>query len=241
MGRIIRLFAVRSMPDTVPDLAPALPVRLADYRPDFLIDTVDLVFDLGDAETRVKSRLRLRRNPVANDRAAPLRLDGDMLELVALALDGEALGQNRWRPTPGGGLELPDVPDHFTLDLGTRVRPERNTALSGLYMSGGNFCTQCEPEGFRRITYFVDRPDVMARYTTTITADKTRFPVLLSERQSGRGRRGRGRPALGEMGRSAPQAVLPLRARRRRSRRCSRLVHDALGQERGTRHLGAAR
>ena len=106
------------MPDTVPDLAPPLPVRLADYRPpDFLIDTVDLVFDLGDAETRVKSRLRLRRNPVANDRAAPLRLDGDMLELVALALDGEALGQNRWRPTPGGGLELPDVPDHFTLDL----------------------------------------------------------------------------------------------------------------------------
>ncbi len=183
------------MPDTVPDLAPPLPVRLADYRPpDFLIDAVDLVFDLGDAETRVKSRLRLRRNPVANDRAAPLRLDGDMLELVALALDGEALGQNRWRPTPGGGLELPDVPDHFTLDLETRVRPERNTALSGLYMSGGNFCTQCEPEGFRRITYFIDRPDVMARYTTTITADKTRFPVLLSNgNPAGAGEAGDGR------------------------------------------------
>src|SRR5215469_18252769 len=106
------------MPDTLPDLAPPRPVRLADYRPpDFLVETVDLGFDLGDAETRVKSRLRLRRNPLAADRAAPLRLDGDMLELVSLALDGEALGTNRWRPTTAGGLELPDVPDSFTLEL----------------------------------------------------------------------------------------------------------------------------
>jgi len=72
------------------------------------------------------------------------------------------------------------VPDAFSLDIETRISPEGNTALSGLYMSGGNFCTQCEPEGFRRITYFVDRPDVMARYTTTIIAEKSRFPVLLS-------------------------------------------------------------
>src|SRR5215469_13648447 len=169
------------MPEPVPDLAPPRPVRLIDYRPpDFVIDTVDLVFDLGEAETRVKSRLALRRNPLAADRGAPLRLDGDMLELVALALDGEALGTNRWRPTTAGGLELPDVPDSFTLDLETRIRPQQNTALSGLYMSGGNFCTQCEPEGFRRITYFIDRPDVMARYTTTVIADKGRFPILLS-------------------------------------------------------------
>src|SRR5262249_28463419 len=148
--------------------------------PDFLIDTVDLVFDLGDAETRVKSRLRLRRNPIAADFRAPLRLDGDTPELVALALDGEALGTNRWRPTAEGGLGLPDVPDSFSLEIETRIQPDRNAALSGLYMSGGNFCTQCEPEGFRRITYFIDRPDVMARYTTTITADERRFPVLLS-------------------------------------------------------------
>src|SRR5262245_43825821 len=100
------------MPDTVPDFVQPHSVRLADYRPpDFLIDTVDLVFDLGDAETRVKSRLRLRRNPIAADFRAPLRLDGDTPELVALALDGEALGTNRWRPTAEGGLELPDVPD----------------------------------------------------------------------------------------------------------------------------------
>jgi aminopeptidase N len=169
------------MPDTFADVAPPQPVRLADYRPpDFLIDTVDLVFDLGDAETRVKSRLRLRRNPAGADRAAPLRLDGEALELVALALDGEALGANRYRSTPAGGLVLPEVPDIFTLDIETRIRPDKNTALSGLYMSGGNFCTQCEPEGFRRITYFIDRPDVMARYTTTILADRWRFPILLS-------------------------------------------------------------
>ena len=106
-----------------------------------------------------------------------------------------------------------------------------NTALSGLYMSGGNFCTQCEPEGFRRITYFLDRPDVMARYTVTIVADKTRCPVLLSNgNPSGTGA-SRQRPALGEMGRSAPQALLPVRARRRRSRRGTRPFHDALRRE----------
>src|SRR5215472_3124992 len=114
------------MPDTVPALEPPRPVRLADYQPpDFLIEAVDLAFDLGNSETRVKSRLQLRRNPVAADRAAPLRLDGDGLELVALALDGEALGENRWRPTSEGGLELPDVPDRFILDLETRILPER--------------------------------------------------------------------------------------------------------------------
>jgi aminopeptidase N len=183
------------MPDTVTDLAPPQPVRLTDYRPpDFLIDTVDLVVDLGDAGARVTSRLRLRRNPSTADRASPLRLDGDALELVALALDGEALGPNRWRPMPEGGLELPDVPNAFTLDLETRIRPDQNTVLSGLYMSGGNFCTQCEPEGFRRITYFIDRPDVMARYTTTIIADKSRFPVLLSNgNPAGTGEAGNGR------------------------------------------------
>jgi aminopeptidase N len=169
------------MPDTLPDLAPPQPVRLADYRPpDFLIDTVDLDFDLGAAETRVKSRLRLRRNPWSADRQAPLRLDGDTLELVSLALDGAPLGENRYRLTPEGGLELPDAPDAFMLEIETRIAPEKNTALSGLYMSGGNFCTQCEPEGFRRITHFIDRPDVMARYTATIVADRARFPILLS-------------------------------------------------------------
>ena len=169
------------MLDVSPDIAPPQPVRLADYQPPaFLIDAVDLVFELGAAETRVKSRLQVRRNPQASDATASLRLDGEELALLSLALDGEALGANRYRLPSEGGLSLDDVPDTFTLDIETRISPESNTALSGLYMSGGNFCTQCEPEGFRRITYFTDRPDVMARYTTTIIAEKARFPVLLS-------------------------------------------------------------
>lgn len=168
------------MPDNSRDIAAPQPVRLADYGPpDFHIDTVDIVFDLGEDSTLVKARLALRRNPASRDRAAPLKLDGETLELVSLALDGEPVGDNRYR-LDGSGLVLPDVPDEFTLDIETRIAPQNNTALSGLYKSGGNFCTQCEPEGFRRITYFIDRPDVMARYTATILADKNRYPVLLS-------------------------------------------------------------
>jgi len=163
-----------------PDVAPLQPVRLADYRPpEFLIDAVDLVFELGDGDTRVKSRLGVRRNP-AGSGASALELDGDGLELVSLSLDGERLGENRYRDTPEGGLVIDAVPDAFSLEIETRIDPQANSALSGLYMSGGNFCTQCEPEGFRRITYFIDRPDVMARYAVTIVADKARFPVLLS-------------------------------------------------------------
>ena len=169
------------MLDLSPDIAPPQPVRLADYRPpEFLVDTVDLVFELGDGNTRVKARLGIRRNPAGMDPKAALHLDGEELELVSMALDGEALGANRYRLPSEGGLVIDDVPDAFTLEVENRIAPDKNTALSGLYMSGGNFCTQCEPEGFRRITYFVDRPDVMARYSTTIVADKARFPVLLS-------------------------------------------------------------
>jgi aminopeptidase N len=169
------------MLDISPDIAPPQPVRLADYQPPaYLIDTVDLVFELGTEDTRVKSRLRIRRNPGVAERGAALNLDGEALELVSLALDGEPLGANRYQLKPEGGLILADVPDAFTLDVETRIAPQSNTALSGLYVSGGNFCTQCEPEGFRHITYFIDRPDVMARYTTTITAEKARYPVLLA-------------------------------------------------------------
>jgi aminopeptidase N len=169
------------MLDLSPDIAPPQQIRLADYQPPaFVIDTVDLVFELGDTDTRVKSRLQIRRNPKALDPKAPLHLDGEELTLLSLALDGELLGANRYQLSSEGGLILDDAPDSFTLDVEARIAPSSNTALSGLYMSGGNFCTQCEPEGFRRITYFIDRPDVMARYTTTIAAEKARFPVLLS-------------------------------------------------------------
>jgi aminopeptidase N len=169
------------MMDIAPEISPPAPVRLADYRPPtFLIDTVELAFELGAKGTRVRSRLGIRRNPDIAERGTPLHLDGEELELLSVALDGEELGPNRYQLSSEGGLILTDVPNAFTLDVETRIAPEANTALSGLYMSGGNFCTQCEPEGFRRITYFIDRPDVMARYTTTIVADKAQFPVLLS-------------------------------------------------------------
>ena len=171
------------MPDAVDSPADPgpQPIRLADYRPpEFLIDTVDLTFDLGEADSLVKAHLTLRRNPAAAEPRGPLSLDGEELELVGVALDGAPLSPDRYRRTPEGGLTIPNVPDAFALDIETRIRPQDNTALSGLYKSGGNFCTQCEPEGFRRITYFLDRPDVMARYTVTVTADKSRYPVLLS-------------------------------------------------------------
>ena len=168
------------MPDASRDTSPHPPTRLADYQvPRFLIDTVDLVFELGEEKTSVKARLALRRNPELEDRHAPLKLDGKELELVSVALDGEAMGPNSYQ-LDGEALVLSAVPDEFTLDIETRIEPQNNTVLSGLYKSSGNFCTQCEPEGFRRITYFLDRPDVMARFTTTILADQTRYPVLLS-------------------------------------------------------------
>jgi aminopeptidase N len=161
------------------DTAPR-PTRLAEYRaPEFLVDTIDLAFDLDPSDTRVAAQIRFRRSP-ESAADAPLRLDGDELALVSLALDGRPMAPGDYRSEPDGSLILPRVPDAFALDLVTRIVPERNTALSGLYISGGNFCTQCEPEGFRRITYFLDRPDVMARYSVMIRADKARFPVLLS-------------------------------------------------------------
>src|SRR6266404_4442735 len=113
------------MPDALLDTPPR-PTRLADYRPpDFLVDTVDLVFDLGEADTRVASHLTLRRNPQAAASGAPLRLDGDELELVALALDGRPLGATDYRHEPDGALVLPQVPDSFALDIETRINPER--------------------------------------------------------------------------------------------------------------------
>jgi aminopeptidase N len=164
------------MLDLPRDSVPPQPTRLADYRPpDFIIDAVELSFDLGEEETRVSARLSVRRHTA--DKTAPLDLDGDGLTLVGLKLDGAEKGHSLG---DHGALIVADVPDAFTLETEVRIEPQNNTALSGLYKSGGNFCTQCEPEGFRRITYFIDRPDVSARYAVTITADKARYPVLLS-------------------------------------------------------------
>jgi aminopeptidase N len=151
----------------------------SDYRPPaFLIENVELHFDLDPAATLVRSRLAVRRNPAYADPAAPLRLDGEALTLVRASLDGEPLSTNR-AIERDGALVISGVPDRCIVEIETRIAPVANTELSGLYVSGGNFYTQCEAEGFRRITYFPDRPDVMARFTTTITADRARYPVLL--------------------------------------------------------------
>jgi aminopeptidase N len=158
------------------DHAAPIAVKLADYAPpEFLIDTVDLTFHLDPRETRVISRMTVRRNGTATT----LRLDGEQLALDRVAVDGVTLGANRYAEV-SGGLEIADVPDAFTLEIETRISPAANTELSGLYTSGGSFFTQCEAQGFRRITYFADRPDVMARYTTTLIADPAQCPVLLS-------------------------------------------------------------
>ncbi|MDR3475985.1 MAG: M1 family aminopeptidase, partial [Devosia sp.] len=156
--------------------------RRLDYRPPaFLVDTVDLRFELDPDATLVQARLALRRNPAHGDAAAPLRLDGEGLTLVGLRLDGEALGANQYTLAETG-LTLAGLPDACTLDIETRIAPAANTELSGLYTSGGAYFTQCEAEGFRRITFFPDRPDVMARYTTTIVGNEK---VMLSNGNPG--------------------------------------------------------
>jgi len=168
------------MQDSQRDAAPAA-VRREDYRPPaFLVDTVALHFDLDAAATLVRARLALRRNPAHGDNAAPLTLDGEALTLLALRLDGTELAADAYTLHPEGGLTLAAVPDAFILETETRIAPEQNTELSGLYVSGGSFFTQCEAEGFRRITYFPDRPDVMARFTVTLAADRATCPILLS-------------------------------------------------------------
>jgi len=152
-------------------------VYLKDYTPPpYLIDEVDLEFELGEESTVVRSRLRVRRNGTA---PAPLRLDGQQLELLALSLDGRELRAGEYA-VDADGLTIENVPERFELAVTTRIEPQNNTALEGLYKSGGMFCTQCEAEGFRRITYYLDRPDVMAAFSTKIVADAKRYPVLLS-------------------------------------------------------------
>ncbi|NNM56361.1 aminopeptidase N [Acidocella sp.] len=156
-------------------ISPRKAINLADYTPPvFLVDEVALDFTLDPAATIVRATLNLRRQA-----PGPLVLDGRHLELRGISLNGQALGGNRYVLTESS-LTLDDVPDVFTLETEVKIIPETNTELSGLYMSGTGFFTQCEPEGFRKITFFPDRPDVMARYKVTLRADQAKYPVLLS-------------------------------------------------------------
>ena len=161
------------------------PVLLKDYRqPNFLIDAVDLDFSLHPTRTRVRSRLKLRPNP-AIAKPGALRLDGELLELESVHLDGRLLGTREYKLTDRE-LVLPAPPKGpFELDIVTRCNPDANKALTGLYLSKRIYCTQCEAEGFRRITYFLDRPDVLATYTVRIEADRDEAPVLLANGNQG--------------------------------------------------------
>jgi aminopeptidase N len=135
-------------------------------------------FDLDPAETRVATRITLTRNVATTDRA--LVLYGEELELVQLRMNGRALVADRDFRIVDGVLRIAQAPNAVTLDIETVIRPDQNTSLMGLYVSNGNFFTQCEAEGFRKITYFPDRPDVMAKYKVMLRADKQKYPVLLS-------------------------------------------------------------
>ncbi|MCJ2032675.1 aminopeptidase N [Methylobacterium sp. J-068] len=160
-------------------------IRLEDYRPsDYLIGTVALDVSLHPTATRVRAELTLAPNP-AGRAGAPLVLDGDDLALVGLALDGVPLAAEAYTATPSA-LTLPNPPAApFRLTIETEIDPTANTKLMGLYRSNGVYCTQCEADGFRRITYFLDRPDVMAVYTTRIEADRAEAPVLLGNGNPG--------------------------------------------------------
>jgi aminopeptidase N len=154
-------------------------IHLEDYRPPtYLVEHIDLHFDLDEDQTAVTARIALR----AHERAAagaPLVLNGEGLETLLVRLDGTELTGDRYR-IEDDQLIIDEVPGAFQLETRVLIHPERNTALEGLYKSSGNFCTQCEAEGFRKITWFVDRPDNMCRFTTTIVGDHERYPVLLS-------------------------------------------------------------
>ena len=170
------------MADIAKDSAASTPrsIYLKDYQvPDYLIDTVELRFELEPAETRVSSRLTVRFHPDVHKDNRQLVLHGQALTLIEIRIDGNLLLEADYA-LDDDTLILENIDDGALLEIETQIAPNQNTTLEGLYVSSGMFCTQCEAEGFRRITYFPDRPDVMARYTTTLVADKDRYPVLLS-------------------------------------------------------------
>lgn len=155
-------------------------IYLSEYQaPAYLVDHVSLRFELFEDGARVHSALSMRRNPAAAQSGTPLELDGDSLTLETLALNGQPLASDEYQ-NEGDKLVVPSVPEAFELTVVTWIEPQNNTRLEGLYKSSGMFCTQCEAEGFRCITYYPDRPDVMARFQTRVEADKSTYPVLLS-------------------------------------------------------------
>ncbi|MFC7367537.1 aminopeptidase N [Vreelandella zhaodongensis] len=155
------------------------PVYLSDYQPPaYQVTHTELTFDLDPTTTRVKARLRMERHP-GTDSKAPLVLNGEHLTLISLAIDGNPLSDTAYQLTDEA-LYIEEVPEAFTLESEVEIAPSSNTALEGLYLSNGMYCTQCEAEGFRRITYYPDRPDVMATFKVTVIGDAEGEPVLLA-------------------------------------------------------------
>ncbi len=155
-------------------------IYLKDYQaPEYLIDETHLTFELFEDHTLVHAQLVMRRNPERGAGLPPLVLDGQQLELLSLSLDDRPLAAADYQLSDSH-LTLQPASARFVIDSSVRIHPESNTALEGLYKSGSMFCTQCEAEGFRKITYYLDRPDVMSSFTTTVTAEQQRYPVLLS-------------------------------------------------------------
>ena len=153
----------------------AIAIKRIDYTaPAYWIDTVDLTFDLDPAKTRVLNKMHIRRNAAVD--VQPLKLDGDELNLSRVLVNGQGCSFKM----AGSRLVLDNLPDEFDLEIFTTCAPAKNTKLMGLYVSNESFFTQCEAEGFRRITYYLDRPDVMASFTVTLRANKAAYPVLLS-------------------------------------------------------------
>lgn len=155
-------------------------IELKNYKvPNFLIESVNLCFQLEESYTKVRSNSIFYRNKKSTDDNNTLILSGISLELVSLKIDGVEVARNQYDLT-ANNLSISNPPERFELEITTKVYPDKNKTLMGLYKSGGMFCTQCEAEGFRRITYFLDRPDVLTIYTTRIEADKNKYPLLLS-------------------------------------------------------------
>ena len=158
----------------------SVTVRRQDYEPPaYLVNNVELQFELGEAHTIVHSIMSVQRNSRCAEKNNTLYLLGTDLALEEIKLDGRHLEGPDYS-TDKNGLTIRAVPDDFELEITTKIYPQRNTTLMGLYKSAGNFCTQCEAQGFRKITYYPDRPDVLSIYTVTIIAEKSRYPVLLS-------------------------------------------------------------
>ncbi|AZC18794.1 aminopeptidase N [Pseudomonas sp. CMR5c] len=155
-------------------------IYLKDYQaPEYLIDETHLTFELFEDHSLVHAQLVMRRNPARGAGLPPLVLDGQQLELLSVSLADQPLGAADYQ-LDDSHLTLHPASASFTVDTSVRINPQTNTALEGLYKSSGMFCTQCEAEGFRKITYYLDRPDVMSKFTTTVVAEQHRYPVLLS-------------------------------------------------------------